>query len=210
MLIPGDRVIEILKDNNIDIKGVLHIGAHKCEEMHFYNTVGLVAENIIWIDALPNKVSDAKERGIPNVYHAVVTDKDDDIVKFNVANNGESSSVLEFGTHSAEHPHVHYVSSIEQSTVTIDTFAERNKLDLSQCHFWNLDIQGAELMALRGGLNAIQYAKVIYLEVNVNELYVGCGLIGDVHAFLINQGFLLKGSEITRHGWGDALYIRKP
>jgi hypothetical protein len=31
--------------------------------------------------------------------------------------------------------------------------------------FWNFDIQGAELMALRGAGKAIEYAKALYLEV---------------------------------------------
>lgn len=94
---------EILLSRNITIKCALHIGAHECEELQFYNNLGLKNENIVWIDAIPSKVDEATKRGVPNVYNAIITDKDDEGVVFNVSNNGQSSSVLEFGTHSQEH-----------------------------------------------------------------------------------------------------------
>jgi len=152
-------------------------------------------------------VDEAKRRGIPNVYNAVITDTDDKEVVFNISNNGQSSSVLEFGTHAQEHPWVVYVDKIHKSSITIDTFFERNGLDASKYNFWNFDIQGAELMALKGAAKSIQYADVIYLEVNEKELYVNCGLIGEIDAFLSNYNRVI--TNITEHGWGDALYIRR-
>jgi hypothetical protein len=158
---------------------------------------------------MPSKVAEAATRGIPNVYHAVVTDKDDNDVEFNVSNNVQSSSVLEFGTHSYEHPSVVYVERLLLTTITIDTFFERKTetLDVSKYDFWNFDIQGAELMALKGAEKSIKYAKVIYLEVNEQELYRGCGLIGEIDSFLAGHGFKRMLTFMTDHGWGDALYV---
>ena len=76
---------------------------------------------------------------LPNVYHAVITDQE---VTFHLANNGQSSSILEFGTHSQEHLHIKYVESIKQKTLTIDTFFEKEKIDPSYYTFRNFDIQG--------------------------------------------------------------------
>jgi len=36
-----------------NIKGILHIGAHECEELNDYNLNGITDENIIWIEANP-------------------------------------------------------------------------------------------------------------------------------------------------------------
>uniref|UniRef100_A0A6C0JHD4 Methyltransferase FkbM domain-containing protein n=1 Tax=viral metagenome TaxID=1070528 RepID=A0A6C0JHD4_9ZZZZ len=192
----------------IDICGVLHIGAHECEEMKFYrNYLNLLPANIIWVEAMENKVAELIEKDIPNVYNAVITDKNDDIVFFNVANNGESSSVLDFNTHATQHPDIKFIDKIQKTTITVDSFFERNKLDASKCHFWNIDIQGAELMALRGSKNSIKHARVIYLEVNKEELYKGCGLINDIDLFLSESGFERVSTIFTSHGWGDALYI---
>ena len=210
MLISFDDIYNILLINNIKITGAFHIGAHECEELTFYNNLLLKNEDIVWIEAIDSKVIKAKSRGIPNIYNSIITDKDDEEITFNVSNNIESSSVLEFGTHSQEHPWVVYVDKIYHKSITIDTFFERNNIDASKYNFWNFDIQGAELMALKGATKSIQYAKAIYLEVNEKELYKNCGLITEIDSFLFKYNFKRILTNITQHGWGDALYILYP
>lgn len=207
MLISFQEIKKVLLAKNIVIHGSLHIGAHECEEIGFYNQLRLKPQDVVWIEAIPSKVNEAIHRGIPNVYNAVITDKDDEEVVFNVSNNGQSSSVLEFGTHSQEHPWVVYVDKIKQNTITIDTFFTRNNIDASKYDFWNFDIQGAELMALKGATQSIKYAKAIYLEVNEKELYANCGLMTEIDEFLLQYNFKRVLTNMTRHGWGDALYI---
>jgi FkbM family methyltransferase len=207
MLISFEEIETILLLNKINITGSFHIGAHECEELQFYNKIGLNPEDIIWVEAIPSKVAEATNKGIPNVYNAIITDKNDEDIIFNISNNVQSSSVLEFGTHSQEHPDVVYVDKIKQKSITIDTFFERNNIDASKYNFWNFDIQGAELMALKGAVNSIKYAKAIYLEVNEKELYKKCGLITDIDIFLSNYNFKRVLTNMTTHGWGDALYV---
>lgn len=207
MLIDYKDINKILLNKNIKINGSFHIGAHNCEEINFYNKLGIKDKNMLWIDAIPSKVEELKNRGISNVYNNVITDKDDEEITFNISNNVQSSSVLEFGTHSREHPNVVYVDKIKLKTITIDTFFKRNNIDASKYDFWNFDIQGAELMALKGSIENIKYAKVLYLEVNEKELYKNCGLISDIDSFLLNYNFKRVLTKITVHGWGDALYI---
>jgi hypothetical protein len=207
MLFSFVEIDNILKSKNIKISGAFHIGAHDCEELSFYNNLGLSNDDVVWIDALPTKVIENKNKGIPNIYNAVITDKDDEEIIFNISNNGQSSSVLDFGTHSIEHPSVIYVDKIYQKSITIDTFLERNNIDITKLDFWNFDIQGAELLALKGAIKSIQYAKVLYLEVNEKELYKNCGLISDIDDFLSKYNFKRVLTEMTTHGWGDAVYI---
>ena len=209
MLIPYHRIQQILTENKIAINGAFHIGAHECEELSFYRQLGVPSIDVIWIDAIPQKVVEAKHRGVPNVYHAVVTDQDNQDVIFHVSNNGQSSSVLEFGTHSQEHPWVTYVEDLPQKSITIQTFVKDNQIKMEKHNFWNFDIQGAELMALKGAGDLIHTAAAIYLEVNEKELYKGCGLIGEIDDFLLQYGFTRVATEMTVHGWGDALYIKQ-
>jgi FkbM family methyltransferase len=208
MYISVDIIMKILDSMNIKCKGSLHVGAHDCEEIQIYNQMGLSNNDIIWIDAMHTKVLQARNRGIPNVYQAVVSDQDDQRVKFNVSNNGQSSSILEFQTHAYQHPEVKYISSSIEKTTTIDTFFSRNNLDASKYNFWNFDIQGAELLALKGALNSIQYVDAIYLEVNEDYLYKDCALIGEIDEFLKTKGFIRAHTIMTRWKWGDALYVR--
>lgn len=208
MFINAEELTTIFKEYNIQINGVLHIGAHNCEELSIYDTLGIKGDKIIWIDAIQEKVDEAKSRGIQNIYHAVVTDTDDDMILFNIANNYQSSSVLELGTHEQEYPSVKYVKKILQSTITVDTFCERNNIDISKYDFWNFDIQGAELIALKGATKSLPHVKALYLEVNIKELYKDCGLMDDVNKFLEPFGFKPVIAKMTTSGWGDALYIR--
>lgn len=201
-------MIEALAKAGIMPKGVLHVGAHECEELPFYERIGIAKDNMAWVDAIQYKVQQAKDRGIPNVFQAIITDKDDDTVMFKITNNVQSSSILEFGTHAKHHPWVHFVSQSEEKTVTLDTFFQRQQLDPSRYDFWNFDIQGAEMLALKGATGALKYAKVLYLEVNTEEVYKGCAKLEELDAFLLNLGFKRVVTDITPHGWGDALYVR--
>jgi len=209
MYISYNEIMSILLSHNIKIKGGFHIGAHDCEELGFYNKLGLANEEVIWIDAIPAKVNEAKNKGIVNVYNAVITDTDDTEIVFNISNNVQSSSVLEFGTHSKEHPQVVYIDKFKAKSITVDSFFERNNIDASKYNFWNFDIQGAELLALKGAVKSIQYAEAIYLEVNEKELYKKCGLITEIDKFLEQYNFKRVITHMTQWGWGDALYVIK-
>jgi hypothetical protein len=127
---------------------------------------------------------------------------------FHVTNNAQSSSILEFGTHEQHHSWVHYVGETVLKTTTVDTFFTAHGLNPENYDFWNFDIQGAELMALRGGVHALQFVKALYLEVNSEEVYKGCGQIHEIDEFLAKRGFKRVHTYMTPHGWGDALYVR--
>jgi FkbM family methyltransferase len=209
MLVDGNKVNEIIHSFGINVTGVLHIGAHNCEELQFYKDhLQISPENIVWVDAMEDKIRQNKERGIPNQYQAVISDVDDCDVNFNIANNGESSSIFEFGTHSVEHPHIRYVGQQKLKTKTIVSLYVENNLDVKKYNFWNLDIQGAELLALKGSRYIIDYVDAIYLEVNDKELYKGCAMFNELDEFLKSKGFVLVIKDVTRYGWGDALYCR--
>ena len=63
-------------------------------------------------------------------------------------------------------------------------------------------------MALQGAKDYIKYAKVINLEVNTEIVYKDCPLINDIDNFLAKHNFQRVLTKITKHGWGDALYIK--
>ena len=49
----------------------------------------------------------------------IITNTDDSDITFNVSNNIQSSSVLEFGKHSTAHPEVVYVDKLIGKTIII-------------------------------------------------------------------------------------------
>jgi hypothetical protein len=209
MLIPGCKVIKILQAYNISPIGVLHIGAHECEELGFYTqTMNISQESIIWIEAQKVKVEEAKHKGIHGMYEALITDTDNNDVTLNITNNVQSSSIFQMKTHVIEHPYVKYIGQSHHKSITIDTFFKKQCIDPELYDFWNIDIQGAELLALRGGAESMKSCCAIYLEVNTEELYEGCARMHEIDAFLKKHGFIRTITVMTPHGWGDALYIR--
>lgn len=209
MLIEGNIIKNILFENNININGALHIGAYECEELPFYKYCLNIEENdIIWIEANKDKVEENIKNGKINIYNALITDKDNENTKFNISNNGQSSSILELETHKIEYPKISYISDTIINSITIDSFYKKNNLNPEKYNFWNLDIQGAELLALKGAVNSIKYAKALYLEVNEKELYKNCAFINEIDDFLKAYNFKRVITYITKHGWGDALYIK--
>ncbi len=208
MLISKEEVRSILQRLGIAVKGVLHIGAHECEELNVYRYFGLDPTDVVWIDALEEKIAKNKANGIPNVFQAVITEKDNEEVTFHITNNFESSSVLEFGSHSRHHPWVVETEKRSLTTTRLDTFFSRHNLSPEKYTFWNLDIQGVELQALKSGAEFLKHVTAIYSEVNTEEVYKGCGLLSEMDAFLATHGFSRLQTKMTDCGWGDALWVK--
>ena len=191
------------------IKGILHIGAHMCEEYADYKKIGLNDNTILWIEGNPQLAEKLKflfkKRRIIN---ACVSDKDDQTIEFNIANNGQSSSILELGTHKKHHPHVKYTNKLSVKTKTIQTLYKEHNIPHNFANFLNIDIQGAELLALKGMNNLLNNFDYLYLEVNDEELYKGCGLISEIDDYVAQYGFKRIETKMTQFHWGDAFYSR--
>jgi len=209
-LIDEELIISLLREKGINVTGVFHVGAHEGEEIKFYvNKLNLGLNDILWIEALPKKVKLMLDNGIPNVFNAIITNEDDKNIIFNVSNNYQSSSILHLKTHLQEHPGIFYTAQFRGKSITIDTFFKRNNIDPSKYNFWNFDIQGAELLALKGGSDAIKHVKMLYLEVNRDEMYKNCDRVEAVDSFLLDKGFKRVHDTISDGtSWGDAIYVR--
>lgn len=210
MLIPYS---DLVKKYGINPTGILHIGGSHAEELEAYTSNGI--ERMIWMEAIPEVFEKMQIRlepwpsAIP--IQACIADADGKEVDFHITNNdGQSSSMLGLAHHRTAHPDVHVVRTIKLKTRTVDSLVKQIGFDLSYYNFLNIDLQGAELLALKGmrdNLHKIQYA---YLEVNEKELYTNCALIGEIDAFMKAHGFYraeVKWAGDT--GWGDAFYLRR-
>jgi hypothetical protein len=207
MLIPFEEVYRYIHSLGKKITGILHVGAHKCEERYDYNRFGISDSSIFWVEGNQEKVTKMKEKGIPNIYFGLVDEVEHD-VDFLITNNGQSSSLLPLDTHAKHYPQIIVVQTIPTRTTTLKALIEKVTIPISICNFWNFDIQGAELLALKGAGDAIIYADFIYLEVNVETLYKDCALLPELDTYLGSKGFVRVAIKLTEEGWGDALYVR--
>ena len=72
----------------------------------------------------------------------------------------------------------------------------------------NIDIQGAELLALKGMGDLIKYFDYVYLEVNSDYVYKKCALVHEIDDYLSKYNYVRVETSWTDAKWGDALYIR--
>lgn len=195
----------LINKYNISFKGILHVGAHECEELIAYEKF-IPRDKILWVEAMKHKVDICKQR-YPGllIEQAVVSDKIE-TVNFNVSNNGQSSSMLELGTHKICHPEISYIYSFEAETKLLRPIIEKYNIEFN---FLNLDIQGAELKALKGMGDYLSKVDYIYTEINRDYLYKECALVPELDEYLKTFGFKrVETLLLEQLGWGDAFYIK--
>jgi FkbM family methyltransferase len=201
----------------MNITGILHIGAHRCEELVDYLAEGVNSENIYWIEALPHLVEENKKKNpLVKIYQAVISDTDGENVTFNITNangdttNCQSSSILEFGSHEKNHPWVKVVKKIEMKTSRMDTIIQKNNINMKDINFLVLDIQGVELRALKSMESYLINIDYIFTEVNTEDVYKNCDKMDKLTEYLHNFNFKLADARIYKqYGWGDAFYIKQ-
>ena len=86
------------------------------------------------------------------------------------------------------------------------------KLDLvaANADILKLDIQGAEVMALRGGRELLKLVKAVIIEIMFTRLYQDCPLARDIDQFMREHGFRLVKVYPSNQpeNWADALYVK--
>uniref|UniRef100_A0A6C0J7X9 Methyltransferase FkbM domain-containing protein n=1 Tax=viral metagenome TaxID=1070528 RepID=A0A6C0J7X9_9ZZZZ len=197
----------LVKKYNVNITGIIHVGAHECEEMDIYNKCGVKDDSIIWIEADSDTYTRMNGK-IKNLYNVVISDKDNEVREFNVTNNNQSSSLLNLKTHLIAHPTIHVINKKFVTTKTLDTFFSDENIDITKYNFLNIDIQGAELLALKGMSKSLHNMDYLYLEVNTEELYENCAMVNEIDQFVSVYGFKRIETKMTGVGWGDAFYIK--
>jgi FkbM family methyltransferase len=185
--------------------GTLHVGAHLGEEQADYQRYGFAPT--IWIEAQAELAQELKLRvHAPSiVIQAVAWNTDGEEMSFKVTNNGQSSSVFDFGSHKDHYPEINVQKSETLLSSRLDSILPSNL----KPNFLNLDIQGAEYQALQGLGNLLHEFDYVYSEVNRDQLYDGIREVTEIDRYLAGFGFVRVATSWTSAGWGDALYLKK-
>lgn len=107
------------------------------------------------------------------------------------------------------HQSVLFESREIHTTITLDSFLKSN-YPVGKISLLVLDLQGAELEALKGLTENFHRVDAIFTEVSNYRMYKHQPLFGDVHKYLLSLGFCLVAHDM--HGvtfMGDALYVRQ-
>jgi hypothetical protein len=209
MFIPLNTIIS---KYNLNIKGILHVGAHHAEEKESYNECNI--NNVVWIDGNEELIPIIKEK-LNNlnsqdlVLNYLVCDKDGEELQFHITNNTQSSSVLDFDKHKIYYPGIDFIKTVTKKAYSLKYIIDNNNINMSNFNMLNLDLQGVELKALKGMGEYLSHIDYIYTEVNNDSIYKDNDLIVNIDEFLRGYKFIRVETVMLSEQWGDALYIRQ-
>ena len=197
---------DLVKKYNMNVSGVIHIGAHYGEEVSNYVNLGIddivlfepLKENF---EVLKNNVSELNA----NItgYCVALGNKNQNVNMFLSSNNLESSSVLKPKIHLDLHPEVVFSGEEMVEMKRLDDFSFENY------NFINLDVQGYEMEVLKGAEKTLKNIDYLYCEVNRNEVYEGNAYIEEIDKYLSNYNMKRVETSWCYDGpWGDELYIK--
>jgi len=198
----------IVEKYELNITGVLHIGAHYGEEYLSYREQDI--RNMIFFEPvvfnfqiLSRALSDCKEH-ISLLNLALGNETGTKEMFIETANQGQSCSFLEPGSHLEKYPHITFDT---KETVKIDKL-DNIPFDRRFYNMINIDVQGYELEVFKGATETLETIDIIYTEVNFEDVYKNCCHVEDLDEFLGERGFVRILTNARPKTWGDALYLK--
>ena len=202
---------ELCASNSVKPRGVIHIGAHEGQELSDYLAMGV--ERILYIEANPAVFERLQKKVInyPSVQAVCCAiGKENGTVTLHITSMDQSSSILPLKRSSEIYPMIQETEQITVPCKTLDSLLEELNLNPVEFNILNIDIQGAELLALQGATQTLKYIEAINTEVNYEELYAECALIDEIDSFLETYDFERVATTTPYHpSWGDAFYAKK-
>jgi FkbM family methyltransferase len=125
-----------------------------------------------------------------------------------LSNNGfGSSSVLKPTGHLAFHPEVQFDQTITIRVTTLDAWAARERV--GRIDFLWLDMQGAELAALKHGQRVLEHVCAIHTEVSLRPTYENAPLYPELRAWLGARGFIVAKKVLPYADMGNVLFVNR-
>tara|TARA_B110000008_G_C16933620_1_gene549712 strand:+ start:35 stop:742 length:708 start_codon:yes stop_codon:yes gene_type:complete len=191
--------MELLKAINSS-NGILHMGAHRGSEAAVYDWFN---KKTIWIEANPKIYTDLKINISTfinqSAFNILLYEEDDKKISFNISNNdGASSSIYSFGPES-EKDHLKMINSVNLISKKIDTFFIEQSFKAEEYDFWVMDIQGAELSALKGAIKSLEKCNFVYVEVSVGDYYKNASQWEEIKNFLKKFNFMNVWEPASSH-----------
>jgi FkbM family methyltransferase len=177
-------------------RGVIHIGAHHGQEVELYRRAGF--KKILLIEANPALAENLRTRfaDAPDitVLHAAATDSDATVellIHTSRSGSNEPASLLELKEFKRIVPTLHTPERTSVPGIRLDTFFQKGPAVVADYNFMVLDIQGAELMALRGARRTVAAMDAVQAEAGIVEMYEGGALYSEIQSFLSQLGLPL-------------------
>jgi len=197
------KLEKLIAKYGMKITGLAQFGANTGQEVPLFESLGIT--NLHLIEPCTGAFTELHNKYAGKYYlHnvAVSNFNGEQTMYVTDFNNGQSNSLLK------PKLHIEYYPNIEFNTGEIVCVRTIDDLIFTDVNFWMFDIQGGEVSALKGAKDSMWQVEYIYTEININELYEGCGLLDELDSLL--KDFVRLETKLKKNGsWGEALYIAK-
>lgn len=203
---PATTLLRRIEDSLIKrAGGILHIGAHFGQEAKRYSELDVP---VLWIEANPktyksllDNISHFENQSARNF---LLGDCEGAEVTFHLtSNDSASSSVLEPKAETSQH--FHLVGDLLLTMHRLD--AVLSEKEASQFAHWVIDVQGAELLVLKGAGNLIDHCQSLLVEVKRESFYYSGVSFNTIKTFLNMKGFINLW-EVDSNAEENILFIR--
>jgi FkbM family methyltransferase len=204
-------IAALCSQHGIQVRGVLHVGAHEGQEITTYDAVK--AQQVVFVEANPAVygrllAAMAGRSDVICVQRAICNRTGP--VHFHLASFDQSASLFPMARHRQVYPQIVPMETIEVEGTTLDALLRELQLPFTAFNFLHVDVQGAEALVLKGATDVLPYIDAISIEVNFSDLYENGAQIEDIEDLLHASGF--RRAELLSSfdpSWGDAFYVRR-
>ena len=198
-------------------RGVIHLGGHVGQEALPYLLLGY--DRVVFVEPDPQLIP-ALERNVGyveklrghldrfmdgtdgrpfgQVVQAAIGDKNGTATLHVQPQQTQTNSILQpiVGSHEKlDRPS----QSIEVPMQTLDTFMSSGLREGWTAEDFNvlyINVEGAELLVLRGAIDSLKRFELVYAEVNLRPHYEGNPSADDLESFMTEQGFVLRWAHM--------------
>ena len=197
---------------------IFDIGSRDCvQSIEFYNA--FPNSKIYAFECNPNTIDICKKNIEPysdriTLIEGAVCDYDGNITFYPInqqktittwkdGNPGASSIFKSNGKYTIE---TYIQDEITTSCHRLDSIID--KYNILQVDIIWMDLQGAELLALKGLGNYLQNVKYIHTEVSYKEMYSGQVMFDELNNYILSNNFVIK-NKLSLQGWQEYVIYEK-
>jgi len=200
----------IVKKYNMQINGVLHIGAHHGEEVKDYIDHGI--KELVFFEPLSNSLkvleqnlSYYTDKANIVIFPYALGNDEKEVEMYVSSHEGMCSSVLKPKIVLEQYPNI----TFNEREVVKMTRLDDAEIEFKNFNFMNIDVQGYELEVLKGSEKTLIGIDYVYVEINREEVYENAPHVKELDAFLSTYNFSRVETDWSGDTWGDALYVKE-
>ena len=208
---------ELATNNNLDIRGLIHIGSHYGQEYEAFRGHGcknfLMFEPVSWTyEKLIEHIQNCGTEGVNVVTENCALGREDkDNLTLYLDNRQQASTTaLKPVKHLELYPDILFEETIEVPQTSLDNYFKKSKdVNIKNFNMINIDVGGYELEVFKGAEESLNHIDYIMTEVNREEMYENTCRIEHLDEYLGGYNFVRVATAWPNSMWGDAFYIKK-